>query len=85
MSSLEQSTQPASSLTKLAVRKAGHAALTILVCVVIWAFTDPDGGSFWPGWVIFLATLDLLVHVGKAALGDAKEREKLEKKYGDAQ
>ena len=85
MSTLDDLPRPASSLTKLAARKAGHSAIAIAVCVVIWAFTNPAGGSFWPEWVIFFATLDLLIHVGKAALGDVKEREKLEKKYGDAQ
>ena len=73
------------SLRTLALRKAGHSAIVIAVCVVIWAFTNPSGGSFWPEWVIFIATLDYVVNVGKAALGDTKARTKLEKKYGDAQ
>ena len=73
------------SLRTLALRKAGHSAIGIAVCVVIWAFTNPSGGSFWPEWVIFIAALDFITKVGKAALGDAKARANLEKKYGNAQ
>ncbi len=71
-------------LKKLAGRKAGHSAIAITVCVVIWALSTHGGGYFWPGWVILIAALDFLVNVGKAALGDAKERQKLERQYGDA-
>jgi hypothetical protein len=85
MSPLTDSPRPASGLGKLAARKAGHAGIAVVVCVVIWAFSSDAGGYFWPGWVILIATLDFLTHVGKAALGDVKEREKLEKQYGDAQ
>ena len=72
-------------LKKLAGRKAGDSAIAVAVCVVIWAFSTHGGGYFWPGWVILIAALDFLVNVGKAALGDAREREKLERKYGGAQ
>jgi hypothetical protein len=88
MPQLNESSQSRTQLATLAGRKAGHAAIVIAVCVLIWAFTNPSGGSFWPGWVIFIAVLDFLVNVGKAAFGDAntrkKTREKLEKRYGDA-
>ena len=73
------------SLRTLALRKAGHSAIAIAVCVVIWAFTNPSGGSFWPEWVIFIAALDYITNVGKAALGDTKARTKLEKKYGNTE
>jgi len=85
MTQLNDSAQTRSSLGKLAARKAGHSAITIAVCVVIWALSSNASGYFWPGWVILIGGLDLLVNVGKAALGDAKERAKLEKRYGDAQ
>jgi hypothetical protein len=84
MSQLSNPTPARSSLGKLAARKAGHSAITIVVCIVIWALSSHASGYFWPGWVILIAALDFLVNVGKAALGDAKEREKLEKRYGDA-
>jgi hypothetical protein len=84
MSTLTDPTRPASGLGKLAARKAGHSAIAIVVCIVIWAFSGDAAGYFWPGWVILIATLDFVVEVGKAALGDAKEREKLEKRYGEA-
>jgi hypothetical protein len=73
------------TLRTLALRKAGHSAIGIAVCVVIWAFTNPSGGSFWPEWVIFIAALDYIINVGKAALGDTKARTKLEKKYGNTE
>jgi hypothetical protein len=85
MSHLDNSTKPRYGLAKLAGRMAGHSAITIVVCVVIWALSSHGSGYFWPGWVIVIAGLDFLTRVGKAALGDAKEREKLEKRYGDAQ
>jgi hypothetical protein len=89
MSELNDSPRPRTGLATLAARKAGHSAIVIAVCVLIWAFTRHAGGSFWPGWIIFLAALDFLIKVGKAAFGDAKTREqtrdKLEKRYGDAQ
>jgi hypothetical protein len=84
MSPLNDSTRTRPSLGKLAARKAGHSAITIVVCIVIWALSS-HGGYFWPGWVILIGGLDFLTNVGKAALGDAKEREKLEKRFGDAQ
>jgi hypothetical protein len=84
VSQLNDSPQPPSRLAKLAARKAGHAALAIVVCIVIWAFSSDASGYFWPGWVILIATLDCVVSVGKAALGDVKERAKLEKRYGNA-
>ena len=65
-----------------AAREAGHSALTVIVCVILWAFTTHGGGYFWPGWVILAAVLSFVTRVGKAALGDAKEGEKLEKRYG---
>ena len=85
MSQLNESIRARPSLAKLAARKAGHDALTIIVCVVIWALSSHADGYFWPGWVIAIAGLDFLVNVGKSALGDAKERAKLEKRYGDVQ
>jgi hypothetical protein len=85
MSQLNDSSPPRPGLVKLAARKAGHDALTVIVCIVIWALSSHAGGYFWPGWVIVIAGLDFLIHVGKAALGDAKECAKLEKRYGDAQ
>jgi hypothetical protein len=79
------SLRPQSGLGKLAARKAGHSTIAVVVCIVIWALSNNASGYFWPGWVILIASLDFLVNVGKAALGDAKERAKLEKQYGDAQ
>lgn len=73
---------PRPSLALLAARQAGHSALTIVVCIVIWALSNNASGYFWPGWVILVAALSFLTQVGKAALGDAKERESLEKRYG---
>ena len=74
--------KPRPPLALLAARQAGHSALTIVVCIVIWAFSGDASGYFWPGWVILVAVLGFLTQVGKAALGDAKERENLEKRYG---
>jgi hypothetical protein len=85
MSQLNDSARPPFSLAKLAGRKAGHSALAIIVCIVIWALSSNASGYFWPGWVILIASLDFLVCVGKAALGDVKEREKLERQYGSSQ
>ena len=82
MSQLNDSTLRPPGLAVLAARKAGHAVLTVIVCIVIWALSSHAGGYFWPGWVILIASLDFLIEVGKAALGDVKEREKLEKRYG---
>jgi hypothetical protein len=84
MTQLKDSTPTRPSLGKLAARKAGHSVIAIVVCTVIWALSSDASGYFWPGWVVLIAGLDFLVNVGKAALGDAKEREKLEKRYGDA-
>jgi hypothetical protein len=82
MSQLTESNGARPSLALLAARKAGHAAITVIVCIVIWAVSSDAGGYFWPGWVILIAGLDFLIHVGKAVLGDAKEREQLEQRYG---
>ncbi len=54
------------------------------VCILVWAATTDAGGYFWPGWVMFVAVLGFLTQVGKAALGDAEQREELEKRYGRA-
>jgi hypothetical protein len=85
MSELNHHTRPRPRLGELAARKAGHSALTVIVCITIWALSSNASGYFWPGWVILIAALDFLTNVGKAALGDAKEREKLEKQYGHSQ
>lgn len=73
------------SLGLLAARKAGHVAIIIVVCVLIWAFSSHGDGYFWPIWVIFFGSLDVVIHVGKAAIGDKKARERLQKRYGDSQ
>ena len=75
--------QPHTPLRLLATRKAGHSALIVTVCILVWAITTSASGYFWPAWVILVAALSFLAQVGKAALGNTKQREKLEHRYGN--
>jgi DUF1707 SHOCT-like domain len=69
------------SLLVLAARQAGYSALIVLICSLVWAFTGADG-DYWPRWVILALVISFVARVGRAALGDAEARERLEQRFG---
>jgi hypothetical protein len=56
-SHVNDSKQRLSKLALLAARNAGHSALIVIICILVWAVTTDAGGYFWPGWVMLVAVL----------------------------
>ncbi|HET7044088.1 MAG TPA: DUF1707 domain-containing protein [Gaiellaceae bacterium] len=68
-------------LPELAGRYAVQSSIPVVICVLVWAFTSPDG-SFWPKWVILAMAIAFVSRIGKVISGDEEARAELERRFG---